>query len=210
MSKSEGRTPTIIPLILGLIGGSAGSAVISFFSTSSIEDQKFTYSLIQQALETDDFDKRLSRLTFMNELGLFDGDSNLQSKVNSIIEKAKKDPNTLPQLPPPVAPPPTPPNIPQPTQSIAIVIGGDSSHKDAIGEVKRAANNGYSNAQIYLRQSVWRTVIPFVSAEAAEAALPTVRNFSFKRDAFKIDLNVWCSSQIQSRDNIGPFTECKE
>ncbi|WP_413746553.1 hypothetical protein [Synechococcus sp. MIT S9507] len=100
MPKSHSGLP-LISLIFGLIGGSAAAAVISYFSTSSIEEKKFSYSLIQQALEAKSPSDRRNRLSFIMSLDLI-LDKTLKDTLEEKLEDAQENPETLPQLPPPV------------------------------------------------------------------------------------------------------------
>lgn len=89
---------SIVSLIFGLVGGSASAALITFLSNSSIEEQKFSYSLIQQALEAESAEERRARLAFILDLDLI-SDPKLNEKLKEKVDKAQSDPKILPQLP---------------------------------------------------------------------------------------------------------------
>jgi hypothetical protein len=100
----EEKKSTAAGVILGLVGGSAAAAVIAFFTNSSIERDKFSYGIMQQALQAEKLEDRVARLKFLIEMG-FISDAGVRSKLEARIKSSTDTgqppkPATLPQLPP--------------------------------------------------------------------------------------------------------------
>jgi hypothetical protein len=77
--------------------------------------------------------------------------------------------------------------------SFAVIFGGDPSADSASAEISKAKQAGFQNAQIYLRQSSYRSAVPFQDKPSAEAALPTIRKLSHTAaDAYIVNLANWC------------------
>ena len=91
----------------------------------------------------------------------------------------------------------------------AIVFGGDVSYQSARDEISKANNIGYDQAQIYFREGSYRSVIPFGSRETAKSALSEVRELSFNKDAYLVNLTNWCSDPVLNRDQTQKYYECK-
>jgi len=98
----------ITSAILGVIGGSAAAAIITLYTSSRVERQKFDYVIIQQALQADTQSEREARLKFLIELN-FIQDPVLRDQLSTKL----KDKANLPQLPAAVAPiaPPSEPDL---------------------------------------------------------------------------------------------------
>ena len=84
----------ILSAILGVIGGSAAAAAVTFLTSSRVERQKFDYAIIQQALQADSQGERESRLQFLMETGFIQDDGLKQRLITKLQQKA-----ILPQLP---------------------------------------------------------------------------------------------------------------
>jgi hypothetical protein len=92
---AEDSKSKLVSAVLGLLGGSAAAAMIGYFSSSSLEREKFDYALIQQALEAKSEEDRKNRLEFILDMGFISN----KDWQDSLSKKLKESPEKLPQLP---------------------------------------------------------------------------------------------------------------
>jgi hypothetical protein len=97
----------LLSATLGLIGGSAAAAAIGYFSSSTVEREKFDYALVQQALEAESPVERQQRLKFIIDMGFISNkvwQKRLSDKLNETPEEIPQLPKTTP-VPPPILQP---------------------------------------------------------------------------------------------------------
>ncbi|MDD5753752.1 MAG: hypothetical protein PHN45_03265 [Methylococcales bacterium] len=93
--------------------------------------------------------------------------------------------------------------------SWAIVFGGDPRHKDALTEIKKAKEAGFLEAKVLFRQKSFRSVIFFPSRSSAQSALEKIVSLSYQKDAYIVNLDIWCPNKLKSSDADGDFIECE-
>jgi hypothetical protein len=86
-----------------------------------------------------------------------------------------------------------------------VVLGADKDLDAASYEVTRARNAGFDSAEIMLRDGWYRTALPFASLQAAEQALPRIRQ-ELRSSSYIRSAGDWCSSLGWNAD--GKFWTC--
>ena len=94
------------------------------------------------------------------------------------------------------------------TGNWGIVFGGDVNYSSARDEIERANRIGYNQARIYFREGSYRSVVPFGSRESARDALSEVRELSFNKDAYLVNLANWCPNPVIQEDQAEQYFTC--
>lgn len=85
----------------------------------------------------------------------------------------------------------------------AVVFGADRTLAEARYETGPVATKlGFAGAVVYLRQNVYRSVVPASDRLAADQLLARAK--ARRQDAYIVDLNAWCPSPVPREE----FVEC--
>ncbi len=82
-----------------------------------------------------------------------------------------------------------------PSKNWGIVFGADNTISSALDEIRRE-----KGSELYLRLGFFRSVKRYGDYQSANNDLPRMRNISFGKDAFLVNLDKWCSSPEPATD----------
>jgi hypothetical protein len=95
-----------------------------------------------------------------------------------------------------------------PPVGYGIVFGGDRNEQAAMDEVRKAKAETGNPIILYKRQGWWRSVAFFGSNEAAEKALPGMKEL--RPDSYIVDISKWCPSPVLISAETPTMAEMKD